>query len=76
MLQHLQWEQLQHQLTRQLPCHHFVQNNQQSIVDINLSESHLQLTNSITRGHPLRLMQLQTNLDCYKHSFLPHAIKI
>jgi len=21
-------------------------------------------------------MQLQTNLDCYKHSFLPHAIRI
>ena len=47
-----------------------------NLVDINLSESHLHLTNSITRGHPLRLTQLQTNLDCYKHSFLPHAIRI
>ena len=74
MLQHLQWEQLQRRRDhfRAITMYKIINN----LVDINLSESHLQLTNSITRGHPLRLTQLQTNLDCYKHSFLPHAIRI
>ena len=45
-----------------------------NLVDINLSESHLQPTNSTTRGCPLRLVQQQTNLDHYKHLFLTHAI--
>ena len=29
-----------------------------NLLDINLSESRLQLTNSNTRGHPFQLMQL------------------
>jgi len=71
MLQNLQWEQLQHRRDnfRAIIMYKIINN----LVGIN---SFLQLTNSITRGHPLRLMQLQTNLDCYKHSFLPHAIRI
>jgi len=74
MLQHLQWEQLQHWRDnfRAIIMYQIINN----LVDINLSQSHLQLTNSITRGHLLQLMQLQTNFDCYKHSFLPHAIII
>ena len=43
-----------------------------NLVDINLSESYLQPNNSITRGHPLQLMQLQTNFDCCKHSHFFH----
>jgi len=74
MLQHLQWEQLLHR--RDNFCAIIMYKIINNLVDINLPESHLQLTISITRGHPLRLMQLQTNLDCYKHSFFPHAIRI
>ena len=73
MLQHLEWEQLQHRWDKfhAITTMYKMINN---LVDIDLSESHLQPTNSITIGHPLRLMQLQTNLHCYKHSFLSHAI--
>ena len=38
---------------RRLSYHHNVQNSEQSMIDINLSKSHLQPTDSITRGHPL-----------------------
>ena len=40
------------------------------------SEEQLLLTNSVTRGHPLRYLQPPTKIDAYKYSFFPSAIRI
>ena len=68
MLQHLQWEPLQDRQNsfRAITMYKIVNN----LIDINPTEGCLQLTNSITRGHPLRLTQLQTNVDSYKCYFI------
>jgi len=71
MLQHLQWEQLQYRQDNF--CAIIMYKIINNLVDINLSESQLI---ALLEVPPLQLMQLQTNLDFYKHSFLPHAIRM
>ena len=45
------------------------------MVDI-FPEEQLVLTNSVTRGHSLRHLQLPTKTDAYKYSFFPSSIRI
>ena len=74
MLQHLQWEPLQdrrnnvHAITM-----YKIANN---LIDISPTEGSMQLSNSVTRGHPLRFTQLQMNVDSYKYSFYLHTITL
>ena len=44
-----------------------------NLIDISPPEGSMQLSNSVTRGHPLWFTQLQTNVDSYKYSFYPHT---
>ena len=46
------------------------------LVDIFSEAEQLLLTNSVTRGHPLRYLQPPTKTDAYKYSFFPSAIRI
>ena len=72
MLQHLQWEPLQDRRNnfRAITMYKIVNN----LIDSSPPEGCRQLSNSVTRGHPLRFTQLQTNVDSYKYSFYPYAI--
>ena len=45
------------------------------MVDI-FPEEQLVVTNSVTRGHSLRYLQLLTKTDAYKYSFFPSSIRI
>ena len=74
MLHHLQWEPLQDRRNnfRAITMYKIVNN----LIDCSPPEGCLQLSNSVTRGHPLRFTQLQTNVDSYKYSFYPYTITL
>ena len=74
MLQHLQWEPLQDRQNnfRAITMYKIVNN----LIDISPPEGSMQLSNSVTRGHPLQITQLQTNVDSYKYLFYPHTITL
>ena len=61
-----------HKPTRKTVCDENVNN----LIDSSPPEGCLQLSNSVTRGHPLRFTQLQTNVDSYKYSFYPYTITL
>ena len=45
-------------------------------VDVSVPDYYLTPVSWNTRGHPSRFIQLQTNIDAYKHSFYPSAIRL
>ena len=47
-----------------------------SFIDITPPESYLRPNLRDTCGHPLKITQLPTSIDTYKHSFFPSAIKL
>ena len=73
MLHQLQWDTLE---ARQNSLHVILLYKIiNKLVDI-FSEEQLLLTNSVTRGHPLRYLQPPTKIDAYIYSFFPSAIRI
>jgi len=73
MLQHLQWEQLQHRQDnfRAIIMYKIIYN----LVDINLSESHLQLTNiEVTPFNSCNYKQTLTVINI--HSFHTYALRV
>ena len=73
MLHQLQWDTLE--ATRNNLCVILLYKIINKLVDT-FSEEQLLLTNSVTRGHPLRYLQPPTKIDAYKYSFFPSAIRI
>ena len=73
MLHQLQWDTLEARQNNL--CVILLYKIINKLVDI-FSEEQLLLTNSVTRGHPLRYLQPPTKIDAYKYSFFPSAIRI
>ena len=46
------------------------------VVDVSVPECYLTPVSWNTCGHPLRFIQLHTNIDAYKYSFYPSGIII
>ena len=44
--------------------------------DVSVPDYYLTPVSWNTRGHPSRFIQLQTNIDAYKYSFYPSAIRL
>ena len=74
MLHQLQWDTLE--ARRNNLCVILLYKITNKLVDIFPEEQQLVLTNSVTRGHSLRYLQLPTKIDAYKYSFFPSAIRI
>ena len=73
MLHQLQWDTLEARQNNL--CVILLYKVINKLVDI-FSEEQLLLTNSVTRGHPLRSLQPPTKIDAYKYSFFLSAIRI
>ena len=46
------------------------------VVDVSVPDCYLTPVSWNTRGHPSKFIQLQTNMDAYKYSFYPSAIRL
>ena len=46
------------------------------VVDVSVPDCYLTPVSWNTPGHPLRFIQLQTNVDAYKYSFYPSAVRL